>query len=66
VSEIRGVRHAAVLEFFRAHVPNASDVGYEFAHLGQLHMNDGVWNDQRLLPEDTHAAMRAIVDAVTD
>jgi hypothetical protein len=29
-------------------------------------MNDGVWNDQRLLPEDTHAAMRAIVDAVTD
>ena len=28
----------------------------EFAHLGQLYVQDGVWNDQRLLPEGFVAA----------
>ncbi len=28
----------------------------EFAHLGQLYIEDGVWNDQRLLPEGFVAA----------
>ena len=40
MSEIRGIRYASVLEFFRAHVPDAADVGaLEFELIGDGRSN---------------------------